>query len=62
MFRELFENYKKGDKIKYLGFPAVIRSIEEYNDKTYYSIKYKGENGTTAVNGILSTDDAITKG
>jgi hypothetical protein len=52
---------KKGDKVKYLGKDAVIKSVEEYNGKTYYSVRYKGENGSTTASGILSTNGAITE-
>ena len=61
MFREIFAD-KKGQKrieITYLGYPGEIARTYDYNGKTYYNIKYQGENGRTAVDGILSTDKAV---
>jgi hypothetical protein len=54
--------FKKGDKVKYLGHDAIISNVQ-YNDYTnafLYSLKYKSENGFRSVSCIRK-DDAITK-
>ena len=51
--------FKKGDKVKYLGKPAVIAAVEERFGKTYYVVSYKSGTGTTKARGI--TASSITK-
>lgn len=51
--------FKKGDKVKYLGKPAVIAAVEERFGKTYYAVSYKSGTGTTKARGI--TASSITK-
>jgi len=51
--------FKKGDKVKYLGKPAVIAAVEERLGKTYYAVSYKSGTGTTKARGI--TASSITK-
>ena len=60
---ELQENFKKGDKVKYLGNPGVITNVKDYSGRTYYSVRYSnswGKNWTKASN-ILSTDGTVTE-
>lgn len=57
----LTEAFKKGDKVKYLDQPGVITNVEDKMGKTYYSVKYKGPNGTRKAKGVLSTDGSITE-
>ena len=57
----LTEAFKKGDKVKYLDQPGVITNVEDKMGKTYYSVKYKGPNGTRKAKGVLSTDGSLTE-
>ena len=52
---------KKGDKVKYLGHPATITNVKDYNGKTYYSVSYNKGSGKTKASSILSTDGSITE-
>jgi len=57
-----YTTYTKGEKVKYLGNPAIITAIKKYNDKIYYSVRYSdnwGKNFRKASN-ILSSDGTIT--
>jgi hypothetical protein len=54
-----YTTYTKGEKVTYLGHPAVITGVKKYNDKIYYSVSYDKGLGKTKVNGVLSTDDAL---
>ena len=55
------EAFKKGDKVKYLGHPATITKVKEYNGKLFYSVSYNKGNGKTKASNILSTDGTITE-
>ncbi len=55
------KQFKKGDKVKYLGHPAVITAVDDRMGKTYYSVKYNKGTGLTAASFILSTDGTITE-
>jgi len=55
------EAFKKGDKVKYLGYPAVITHVEDKMGKTYYSVSYNKGKGKTKARMILSTDGSITE-
>ena len=52
---------KKGNKVKYLGHPATITNVKDYNGKTYYSVSYNKGSGKTKASSILSTDGSITE-
>ena len=53
--------FKKGDKVKYLGHPATITKVKEYNGRLFYSVSYNKGSGKTKASDILSTSDAITE-
>ena len=55
------EAFKKGDKVKYLGHPATITKVKEYNGKLFYSVSYNKGKGKTKASNILSTDGTITE-
>ena len=55
------KQFKKGDKVKYLGSPGVITNVKDYNGKTYYSVSYNKGTGRTKASDILSTDGSITE-
>tara|TARA_B100001063_G_scaffold32743_1_gene25966 strand:- start:700 stop:2943 length:2244 start_codon:yes stop_codon:yes gene_type:complete len=54
-----YTTYTKGEKVTYLGHPAVITGVKEYNGKIYYSVSYDKGNGKTKASSILSTDGTI---
>ena len=54
-----YTTYTKGEKVTYLGYPAVITGVKEYNDRIYYSVSYDKGNGKTKASSILSTDGTI---
>ena len=54
--------FKKGDKVKYLGHPAIITKVKEYRGRLFYSVSYNKGNGKTKATNILSTDGTITEG
>ena len=54
-------NFKKGDKVKYLGHPAVITYVENRMGKTYCSVSYDRGFGKTKARLILSTNGSITE-
>lgn len=56
------EAFKKGDKVKYLGHPAIITKVKEYRGRLFYSVSYNKGNGKTKASDILSTDGTITEG
>ena len=58
---EIKENFKKGDKVKYLGNPGIITNVKDYNGKTYYSVSYNKGTGKTKASNILSTDGTVTE-
>jgi len=55
------KQFKKGDKVKYLGHPAVITHVEDRFGKIYYSVAYNKGTGRTKARMILSTDGTITE-
>ena len=55
----LNEAYTVGKKVTYLGHPAVITAVKEYNGKTYYSVSYDKGSGKTKASDVLSTDGTI---
>ena len=55
----LNETYTVGKKVTYLGHPAVITAVKEYNGKIYYSVSYDKGSGKTKASDVLSTDGTI---
>ena len=55
------KRFKKGDKVKYLGHPAIITHVEDRFGKIYYSVAYNKGAGRTKARMILSTDGSITE-
>jgi len=52
--------FKKGDKVKYLGKPAVITGVTQYlNGRIAYDVKYESENGKRVANYV--SPSTITK-
>jgi len=52
--------FKKGDKVKYLGKPAVIKGVvERPGSKTEYHVSYKS--GTKSVTANFQPESTITK-
>jgi hypothetical protein len=58
---KLEEHRKVGDKVKYLGHPAVITNVKDYNGNHYYSVSYNKGNGKTKASNILSGSGSITE-
>ncbi len=42
----------KGQKVKYLGFNAIVKSVSEQYGKIYYAVSYQGDNGKRTARGI----------
>lgn len=41
-----YQLFEKGDKVKYLGQPAIIRAKSgDWKNGFYYDVKYESENG-----------------
>ena len=58
--RGLEENlFKVGQKVTYLGHPAVITATREYNGKDYVSVSYDKGNGKTKASDILATNGDV---
>jgi hypothetical protein len=57
----LNETFSKGDKVKYLGKPGVITSVENKRGRIFYSVEYKSPNGTRKARGIYASDGSITE-
>lgn len=49
----LNEEFKKGDKVTYLGHPAVVTATKEYNGRDFVSVSYDKGNGATKARMIL---------
>ena len=49
----LNEEFKVGDKVTYLGHPAVVTATEEYNGRDFVSVSYDKGNGATKARMIL---------
>lgn len=57
---EIKENiFKVGQKVTYLGHPAVITATREYNGKDYVSVSYDKGNGKTKASDILATNGDV---
>ena len=58
--RGLEENiFKVGQKVTYLGHPAVVTATREYNGKDYVSVSYDKGNGKTKASDILATNGDV---
>jgi hypothetical protein len=58
--KSLEENtFKVGQKVTYLGHPAVVTATKEYNGKNYVSVSYDKGKGKTKASDILTTDGSI---
>lgn len=60
-FTKVSEAFSKGDKVKYLGKPGVITSVENKRGRIFYSVEYKSPNGTRKARGIYASDGSITE-
>ena len=49
----LNEEFKVGDKVTYLGHPAVVTATKEYNGRDFVSVSYDKGNGATKARMIL---------
>ncbi len=55
----LNEEFKKGDKVTYLGHPAVVTATKEYNGRDFVSVSYDKGNGATKAGNILATSGDV---
>ena len=58
--KPLEENtFKKGDKVTYLGHPAVVTATKEYNGRNFVSVSYDKGTGKTKASDILATSGDV---
>ena len=57
--RRMDEGFKVGDKVTYLGHPAVVTATKEYNGKDFVSVSYDKGTGKTKASDILATDGTV---
>ena len=57
--RGINEGFKVGDKVTYLGHPAVVTATREYNGKDFVSVSYDKGTGKTKASDILATDGTV---
>jgi hypothetical protein len=58
--RRMDEEFKKGDKVTYLGNPAEITFVgKDQMDRTYYSVSYDKGNGKTKASNLYNKDGEI---
>ena len=57
--RGINEGFKVGDKVTYLGHPAVVTATKEYNGKDFVSVSYDKGTGKTKASDILATDGTV---
>jgi hypothetical protein len=55
----LNEGFKVGDKVTYLGHPAVVTAAKEYNGRDFVSVSYDKGNGATKARMILATSGDV---
>jgi len=55
----LNEEFKVGDKVTYLGHPAVVTATQEYNGRDYVSVSYDKGYGKTKARMILATSGDV---
>jgi hypothetical protein len=59
-YKELWEDFKVGDKVTYLGHPGEITSIDkDIKDRVYYSVSYDKGTGKTKVTNIYNKGGEI---
>ena len=51
--------FKVGQKVTYLGHPAVVTATKEHNGRNYVSVSYDKGKGKTKASDILTTDGSI---
>jgi hypothetical protein len=51
--------FKIGQKVTYLGHPAVVTATKEHNGRNYVSVSYDKGKGKTKASDILTTDGSI---
>ena len=51
--------FKVGDKVTYLGHPAVVTATKEYNGRDFVSVSYDKGTGKTKASDILATDGTV---
>ena len=56
---EIDEGFKVGDKVTYLGHPAVVTATKEYNGRDFVSVSYDKGTGKTKASDILATDGTV---
>ena len=47
------DTFKVGQKVTYLGHPAVVTATKEYNDRNFVSVSYDKGTGKTSASNIL---------
>ena len=52
-------DFKKGDKVTYLGHPAVVTATKEYNGRDFVSVSYNKGKSKTKASDILATDGTV---
>ena len=58
--KPLEENtFKKGDKVTYLGHPAVVTATKEHNGRNFVSVSYDKGTGKTKASDILATSGDV---
>jgi tetratricopeptide (TPR) repeat protein len=59
-YKELFEDFKEGDKVTYLGHPGEITKInKEMTGAITYNVSYDKGNGKTKASNIYNKDGEI---
>ena len=51
--------FKKGDKVTYLGHPAIVTATKEYNGRSFVSVSYDKGTGKTKVSNVLVTSGDV---
>jgi len=58
--KPLEENtFKKGDKVTYLGHPAIVTATKEYNGRDFVSVSYDKGTGKTKASMVLTTSGDV---
>jgi hypothetical protein len=53
------EGFKVGDKVTYLGYPAIVTATKKYNGRDFVSVSYDKGKGKTKASDILTTDGTV---
>ena len=51
--------FKKGDKVTYLGHPAIVTATKEYNGRNFVSVSYDKGTGKTKASNVLVTSGDV---